>query len=128
MAYQLSGVDAVMDKDYVASLLGIAVGAQLLLVLTDESAVMERHGTPKATPLTALDPNNLDSMGFPAESMGPKIDACRRFVTATGAPSHHRRTGRRAGTARGHAGATTTPTTPRHRGSHEVDRRPVSAE
>jgi len=39
-AGQLSGVDAVVDKDYVASLLGVVLGAQHLLVLTDVSAVM----------------------------------------------------------------------------------------
>ncbi|UQX12559.1 carbamate kinase [Candidatus Mycobacterium methanotrophicum] len=87
IAGQLSGVDAVVDKDYVASLLGIAVGAQRLLVLTDVSAVMEHHGTPEATPLTTLDPDDLGDMAFPAGSMGPKIEACRRFVTATGHPA-----------------------------------------
>ncbi len=39
-AGHLSGVDAVVDKDYVASLLGVVLGAQHLLVLTDVSAVM----------------------------------------------------------------------------------------
>ena len=87
IAGQLSGVDAVVDKDYVASLLGIVVGAQHLLVLTDVSAVMEHYGTPQATPLTTLDADDLASMGFPAGSMGPKIEACRRFVTATGHPA-----------------------------------------
>ncbi|MGB9227281.1 carbamate kinase [Mycobacterium sp.] len=87
IAGQLSGVDAVVDKDYVASLLGIAVGAQRLLVLTDVSAVMAHYGTPQAAPLTTLDADHLGDMAFPAGSMGPKIEACRRFVTATGHPA-----------------------------------------
>jgi len=37
---QLAGVEAVVDKDFVAAMLGIAVGADLLLVLTDVPAVM----------------------------------------------------------------------------------------
>jgi carbamate kinase len=86
-AGQLTGVEAVVDKDYVASLLGIAVGAQRLLVLTDVSAVMAHYGTPQAAPLTTLDADDLGAMGFPAGSMGPKIEACGRFVTATGHPA-----------------------------------------
>ncbi len=54
-AGRLAGVEAVVDKDYVASLLGIAVGAQRLLVLTDVAAVMVDYGTPEAAPLTTLD-------------------------------------------------------------------------
>ncbi|MGO9155721.1 amino acid kinase family protein [Mycobacterium sp.] len=86
-AGQLRGVDAVVDKDYVAAVLGIVLGAQHLLVLTDVSAVIEHYGTPEATPLTTLDPDYLGSMGFPAGSMGPKIEAYRRFVIATGRPA-----------------------------------------
>lgn len=59
---QLTGVEAVVDKDNVASLLGIAVGAQRLLVLTDVSAVMQNYGTPQATPVTSLDADDLGSM------------------------------------------------------------------
>jgi len=81
---RLTGVEAVVDKDYVASLLGIAVDANRLLVLTDVSAVMRDYGTPQAAPMGSLDADDLAGMQFPAGSMGPKIEACRRFVTATG--------------------------------------------
>jgi carbamate kinase len=84
---ELTGVEAVVDKDYVASLLGIAVKAQRLLVLTDVSAVMLDYGTPQATALTEIDLHELGGMQFPAGSMGPKMEACRRFVTATGHPA-----------------------------------------
>ena len=119
IAGQLSGVDAVVDKDYVASLLGIAVGAQRLLVLTDVSAVMAHYGTPEATPLTALDPDDLGGMVFPTGSMGPKIEACRRFVTATGYPATIGALADAQALLAGTAGTTITPTTPPHRGTHQ---------
>jgi carbamate kinase len=119
IAGQLSGVDAVVDKDYVASLLGIAVGAQRLLVLTDVSAVMAHYGTPEATPLTALDPDDLGGMVFPTGSMGPKIEACRRFVTATGHPATIGALADAQALFAGTAGTTITPTTPPHRGTHQ---------
>ncbi|MCV7227567.1 carbamate kinase [Mycolicibacterium komossense] len=84
---RLGGIDAVVDKDYVAALLGIAVHADRLLVLTDVSAVMRDFGTPQAAPLAHLELEELATMQFPAGSMQPKIEACRRFVSATGHPA-----------------------------------------
>ena len=80
----LAGVEAVVDKDYVAAMLGIGVGADRLLVLTDVSAVMTDFGTPNAAPLTNVSLAELLDMSFPAGSMAPKIEGCRRFVAATG--------------------------------------------
>lgn len=119
IAGRLSGVDAVVDKDYVASLLGIAVGAQRLLVLTDVSAVMAHYGTPEATPLTALDPDDIAGVGFPTGSMGPKVEACRRFVTATGHPATIGALADAQALFAGTAGTTITPTTPPHSVSHQ---------
>jgi carbamate kinase len=84
---QLTGVEAVVDKDYVAALLAVAVHADRFLVLTDVPAVMRDFGTPQATPLPHLDLEQLRTMAFPAGSMQPKIEACRRFVAATGHPA-----------------------------------------
>jgi carbamate kinase len=81
---QLSGVEAVVDKDYVAAMIAIAVGADRLLVLTDVSAVMTDFGTPNAAPLNHVDLDELAGLSFPAGSMAPKIEGCRRFVAATG--------------------------------------------
>lgn len=81
---QLSGVEAVVDKDYVAAMLGIAVHADRLLVLTDVTAVMTDFGTPNARPLRKLGLDELADMSFPAGSMAPKIEGCRRFVAAAG--------------------------------------------
>lgn len=84
---RLTGVEAVVDKDYVAALLAVVVHADRLIVLTDVPAVMRDYGTPLATPLAHLDADQLDTMSFPAGSMRPKIEACRRFVAATGQPA-----------------------------------------
>ena len=81
---QLAGVEAVVDKDFVAAMLGVAVGADRLLVLTDVPAVMTDFGTPNAAPLKSVSLAELAGMSFPAGSMAPKIEGCRRFVAATG--------------------------------------------
>lgn len=86
-AAALRGVEAVVDKDLTAALLAIALDADHLVLLTDVPGVMARFGTPKAVLLPRLDLDQLADMAFPAGSMGPKIDACRRFVTATGHPA-----------------------------------------
>jgi len=86
-AGQLAGVEAVVDKDYVAAMLGIAVGTDRLLVLTDVPAVMTDFGTLNATPLKNVSLAELAGMSFPAGSMAPKIEGCRRFVAATGHPA-----------------------------------------
>ncbi len=81
---QLCGVEAVIDKDFTAALLAITVDADRLLVLTDVAAVLAHFGTPQAVPLHNVDLDELADVQFPAGSMGPKIDACRQFVAATG--------------------------------------------
>ena len=80
---QLTGVQAVVDKDYVAAMLGIAVGADRLLVLTDVPAVMTGYGTPAAAELRHAGLAELAAMSFPAGSMAPKIEGCRRFVAGS---------------------------------------------
>ena len=84
---RLHGVEAVVDKDYVSAMLAINIQADRLLVLTDVPAVMAHFGTPQAAPLARLDLAELADLRFPAGSMGPKIAACTRFVTATGRPA-----------------------------------------
>ena len=72
---RLAGVEAVVDKDFVAAMLGVAVSADRLLVLTDVSAVMTDFGTPNAAPLGQVSLAELAGMSFPAGSMAPKIEA-----------------------------------------------------
>jgi carbamate kinase len=81
---KLVGVEAVVDKDLTSAELAIALKADRLLLLTDVSAVMTDFGLPTAEPLHHLDLRELGQLTFPAGSMGPKIEACRRFVEATG--------------------------------------------
>ena len=83
----MAGVEAVVDKDLTAALLAITVGADRLVLLTDVDAVMRDFGTPRETPVPRLHLGELDQFTFPAGSMAPKIEACRRFVAATGRPA-----------------------------------------
>ncbi|WP_086664192.1 carbamate kinase [Lentzea kentuckyensis] len=81
---QLHGVEAVVDKDLTSAELAIALKADRLLLLTDVPAVMTDFGLPDAEPLRHLAVEELEQLTFPAGSMGPKIEACRRFVAASG--------------------------------------------
>jgi len=84
---RLSGVEAVVDKDLTSALLAISLRADRLVLLTDVSAVVRDFGTPDARPLRELTLEDLAHLEFAAGSMGPKIEACRRFVEATGHPA-----------------------------------------
>ena len=81
---ELTGVEAVVDKDLTAAELAIALQADRLLVLTDVPAIIRGYGTPDARPIQAIDTAALSAMTFPAGSMGPKVEACIRFVEASG--------------------------------------------
>ena len=86
-AGELTGVEAVVDKDLTAAELGITLKADRLLVLTDVPAIIHGYGTPDARPIQAIDDVALSTMTFPAGSMGPKVEACIRFVRASGQPA-----------------------------------------
>jgi carbamate kinase len=81
---RLNGVEAVVDKDLTAALSAIELKADRLVLLTDVPAVVRDFGTPDARPLPILDLDDLAHLEFAAGSMGPKVEACRRFVAATG--------------------------------------------
>ena len=84
---QLSGVEAVVDKDLTAMRIALDMTADRLLLLTDVPAVMRDFGTPRATALRRLDPADVADLDLPAGSMAPKVDACVRFTVASGKPS-----------------------------------------
>jgi carbamate kinase len=86
-AGELTGVEAVVDKDLTAAELAITLKADRLLVLTDVPAIIDGYGTPGARPIQAIDVAALSAMTFPAGSMGPKVEACLRFVRASGQPA-----------------------------------------
>lgn len=82
---RLTGVEAVVDKDLTAARLALGLAADRLLLLTDVPAVMRDFGTPHASPMRHLSLAQLADLHLPEGSMGPKVDACRRFVELTGA-------------------------------------------
>jgi carbamate kinase len=84
----LRGVEAVIDKDLTAALLGHELGADTLVIATDVPHVMVDYGTPSARPLhrvTAAELRELAAAGqFARGSMGPKVEAALRFVEGGG--------------------------------------------
>jgi carbamate kinase len=84
---ELEGVDAVVDKDTTTGLLAAALDADMLLLLTDVTAVESDYGTPEARRIDQSTPAKLRAQSFPAGSMGPKVDAACRFVELTGHPA-----------------------------------------
>jgi carbamate kinase len=85
---EVRGVEAVIDKDYAASMLAASLSANLFIVLTGVDRVSKDFGKPTETQLAEIDvatARRLLAEGqFPAGSMGPKIDAAIRFVEAGG--------------------------------------------
>jgi carbamate kinase len=84
----LVGVDAVIDKDFAAALVGRLVGATSLLLVTGVERVSLDYGTPEERPLeemTAAQAREWLAVGqFPPGSMGPKVEAAAQFVEAGG--------------------------------------------
>ncbi|HWC65256.1 MAG TPA: carbamate kinase [Thermoanaerobaculia bacterium] len=85
---RMRGIEAVIDKDYVASLLAANLSADLFVVLTGVPQVYKDWGKPtqEALPsLSASEARALQEAGqFPKGSMGPKIDAALKFLEAGG--------------------------------------------
>jgi carbamate kinase len=83
----IHGVDAVVDKDLTAALIAQSINADLLLVLTAVPAVMANFGRPDERALRSLTTVEVAQLALPDGSMGPKVEACRRFTEATGRKS-----------------------------------------
>ena len=83
------GVEAVIDKDYAASLIAREVKVDLFIILTGIDRVYINYGQPDQKPLDVLgivQARELLLQGqFPAGSMGPKIRAAIEFIEAGGA-------------------------------------------
>jgi carbamate kinase len=78
------GVEAVIDKDLVSSLLAIELAVDVLVLATDVDSVHEGHGTAEERRIARVTPAGLRRRQFPAGSMGPKVEAVCRFVERTG--------------------------------------------
>jgi carbamate kinase len=82
------GVEAVIDKDLGGARLGLNVRADIFMILTDVRKVAINYKTPQQANLDRLTVKELrryQAEGhFKAGSMGPKVEACRRFVAGGG--------------------------------------------
>ncbi len=81
---KLTGVEAVIDKDFCSELLARELEADLFIMATDADAVFVDWGTPEAKGIFEATPSEMASYDFPAGSMGPKVDAACQFAVATG--------------------------------------------
>lgn len=84
----LRGVEAVIDKDLGAALLGRTLGVEVLVIATDVPHAVLRHGTPEAEDIGTVTTTQLRAYAaeghFASGSMGPKVDAACRFVEQGG--------------------------------------------
>jgi carbamate kinase len=85
---EVRGVEAVIDKDYAASMLAAELSADRFIILTGVERVAKDFGKPSEQPLPLLTLEAarrlLREGQFPPGSMGPKIDAAARFIEAGG--------------------------------------------
>ncbi|KAH3760103.1 carbamate kinase [Pelomyxa schiedti] len=88
---ELTGVEAVIDKDLGGSVLADLIGADTFMILTDvECAYVDYRGPNKrALPkLTVAEAQTLfEANEFAKGSMGPKVQAAIKFAKTTGRPA-----------------------------------------
>jgi carbamate kinase len=82
------GIDAVIDKDYTASLIAREVKVDIFVILTNVERVCLDFGTPEERPVEVMSVaearRNLAQGQFPPGSMGPKIEAAIEYIEAGG--------------------------------------------
>ncbi|KPU46337.1 carbamate kinase 1 [Oxobacter pfennigii] len=82
------GIEAVIDKDFGGAKLALYVNADAFMILTDVPKVYINYKKPEQKPLDEVSVDEIERLQkeghFKAGSMGPKVEACRRFVTAGG--------------------------------------------
>lgn len=77
---RFEGIECVVDKDFTSALVAELLDADCLLMLTDVNAVYVDFGTPRAREIRNVRRKELEAFDFPAGSMGPKVEAARRFA------------------------------------------------
>ena len=81
---ELTGVEAVIDKDLASALLATLVGAQILIISTDSDYVYTGYGQPGQQAIHVAEAAELrrayEAGEFPPGSMGPKVLAALRFL------------------------------------------------
>jgi carbamate kinase len=81
---EMTGVEAVIDKDRTAALLALGIEADALLLLTDVPAVFRHYGTADQTAIRDATPAALEDLELAPGSMGPKVGAAIAFVRDNG--------------------------------------------
>src|SRR6478609_3601396 len=84
---QLTGIEAVIDKDHASGLLARDIDADLLIMATDATAAFVGFGTPEQRAIIRAQPDALldrYASEFAAGSMLPKIIAACDFARASG--------------------------------------------
>ena len=85
---ELTGVEAVIDKDLGGQRLALEVGASVFLILTDVDRVRLNYGKPNETSIDRMTVSEakayLEEGHFAKGSMGPKVKAAIRFVESGG--------------------------------------------
>jgi carbamate kinase len=78
------GVEAVIDKDYAASLIAREAKAELFIILTNVSCVSLNFNKPNQKPISVMtvdEANEYLAQGqFPPGSMGPKVEAAVEYI------------------------------------------------
>lgn len=84
----LSGVDAVIDKDWASALLACEIQAESLVILMEADQVMLGWGTPHERGVDVLTVAETEELlandVLERGSIRPKVAACARFVSVTG--------------------------------------------
>lgn len=82
------GVEAVIDKDFGGERLAFNVKADTFMILTDVPKVYINYNKPEQTALDEVTVEEVEKYQkeghFKAGSMGPKVEACRRFIVNGG--------------------------------------------
>lgn len=82
------GVEAVIDKDFGGERLAFNVKADTFMILTDVPKVYINYNKPEQAKLDVVTVEEVQKYQqeghFKAGSMGPKVEACRRFVVNGG--------------------------------------------
>lgn len=85
---ELQGMEAVIDKDYTASIIAREVRAHLFAILTAVDRISINFGRPDERPLRKLTETEakrfLEEGQFPPGSMGPKVRAAIEFLEGGG--------------------------------------------
>lgn len=106
----IEGLDAVIDKDRAAQVLGGDIDATAFVILTDVDGVYRRFGRPDQELIREMSVAEaralLDSNELGAGSMAPKVEAAVAFVEAGGQSAHIGRLDAGLDVVEGRAGTT----------------------